>query len=183
MWLFLISDSLTFAAALYAYGYLRNSSPTWPSPFRLVPSITIATAMTFCLLTSSYTMVLAVRAARAGAAERAARWLAATMAGGVAFLVLHLDEWRRLVHEGMSPRANPWGDALFGSTFFTLTGMHMLHVLIGIVVLGATAARLLGRRTTAEGVEIAGLYWHFVDLVWMFLFPLVYLLSVDLGGH
>jgi cytochrome c oxidase subunit 3 len=71
---------------------------------------------------------------------------------------------------------------MFGGTFFVLTGMHMLHVLCGVVVLGVIAARLRAGRSDAESVEVSGLYWHFVDLVWMFLFPLVYLLSVDVGG-
>ena len=78
----------------------------------------------------------------------------------------------------MTPRANPWGDPMFGGTFYVLTGAHMLHVLIGIVALGVMARRLVRGRTTGEGLEIAGLYWHFVDLVWMFLFPLVDLISV-----
>jgi cytochrome c oxidase subunit 3 len=128
-------------------------------------------------------MVQAVRAARRGDVGRTLRWLAATMAGGVAFLVLHLGEWRTLVHEGMTPRHNPWGDAMFGGTFFALTGMHMLHVLCGVIYLGIIAARLRAGRSDAESVEVSGLYWHFVDLVWMFLFPLVYLLSVDVGGR
>jgi len=89
-----------------------------------------------------------------------------------------LNEWRMLWGEGMTPRANPWGDPMFGGTFYALTGMHMLHVLTGVVALGVMAARLARGRTTSEGIEIAGLYWHFVDLVWMFLFPLVYLISV-----
>jgi cytochrome c oxidase subunit 3 len=182
MWLFLVSDSLSFAALLFGYAYLRNSSPDWPSPFRLVPSILTSTVMTLVLLTSSLTMVQAVRAARRAATARAVRWLAATMAGGGVFLALHLGEWRTLVHEGMTPKGNPWGDAMFGGTFFVLTGMHMLHVLCGVVVLGVIAARLRAGRSDAESVEVSGLYWHFVDLVWMFLFPLVYLLSVDVGG-
>jgi cytochrome c oxidase subunit 3 len=178
MWLFLVSDSLTFAAMLFAYAYLRNASAHWPAPFQFFPSIVVATLMTFCLLTSSYTMVRAVRAAHASDTAAAVRWLQATMAGGVAFLALHLNEWRLLWGEGMTPRANPWGDAMFGATFFTLTGLHMLHVVTGVVALGAMSLRLRAGRTTGEGIEIAGLYWHFVDLVWMFLFPLVYLLSV-----
>lgn len=180
MWLFLMSDALTFAALLFSYAYVRNGSAHWPAPFHFVPSIAAATVMTLCLLTSSYTMVQAVRAARAGAATRAVRWLWATIAGGVAFMALHLNEWRMLWGEGMTPRANPWGDPLFGGTFYTLTGMHMLHVLTGVIALGWMSVRLSRGRTTSEGIEVAGLYWHFVDLVWMFLFPLVYLISV--GG-
>lgn len=178
MWLFLMSDSLTFAALLFSYAYVRNGSAHWPAPFHFMPSIVLAAVMTLCLLTSSYTMVQAVRAARAGATSRAMRWLWGTMAGGLAFMALHLNEWRMLWGEGMTPRANPWGDPMFGGTFYALTGMHMLHVLAGVVALGVMSARLARGRTTSEGVEIAGLYWHFVDLVWMFLFPLVYLISV-----
>jgi len=181
MWLFLLSDSLTFTAVLFGYAHVRHASADWPAPFHLWPSIATATGMTFVLLTSSLTMVQAVRAARRGATARAVRWLLGTIAGGIGFLVLHLGEWRMLAAQGMTPRNNPWGDAMFGGTFFTLTGLHMLHVLCGVVYLGVVAVRLRAGRSDAETVEMSGLYWHFVDLVWMFLFPLVYLLSVDIG--
>jgi len=184
MWLFLASDALTFAALLFAYAYARNAATDWPAPFRMWPSVAGASLMTACLLASSWTMVRAVQAAHAGPAAGAGpvRWLWATAAGGAAFLGLHANEWRMLVGEGMRVGANPWGNPMFGGTFFVLTGLHMLHVLIGIVILLAMARRWSGRRTQAAGIEIAGLYWHFVDLVWMFLFPLVYLLSVAHGG-
>ena len=182
MWLFLLSDSLSFAALLFGYAFLRAASPDWPTPFHLWPSIATSTVMTLVLLTSSLTMVQAVRAARRDARSMAVRWLSATMACGLVFVALHLGEWRMLLHEGMTPRRNPWGDAMFGGTFFTLTGMHMLHVLCGVVYLGIIAARFRAGRNDAESVEVSGLYWHFVDLVWMFLFPLVYLLSASAGG-
>lgn len=108
------------------------------------------------------------------------RWLLATIALGVLFVVLHLIEWNHLLGEGLSPFSVPeaWGvnaSPLFGATFFTITGLHMLHVLSGVMYLGVTAVR---KRATHEDVEISGLYWHFVDLVWMFVFPLIYLLSI-----
>jgi cytochrome c oxidase subunit 3 len=105
-------------------------------------------------------------------------WLGATMAGGVAFLLLHANEWRGLIEEGLRPFENPWGSPLFGATFFTCTGLHMLHVTIGVVVLAVVATGFKKGRYPADYVEIAGLYWHFVDLVWMFIFPLIYLLSI-----
>lgn len=183
MWLFLLSDSLTFAALLFGYAYLRDASSDWPQPFHLMPSIVSATAMTFVLLASSLTMVLAVRAARRDARTTAVRWLLATMACGILFLILHLAEWRTLIALGMTARQNPWGDSMFGGTFFVLTGTHMLHVFCGVVYLGILALRLRRRASDAESIEVGGLYWHFVDLVWMFLFPLVYLLSMTaLGG-
>ena len=108
------------------------------------------------------------------------KWIGATMAAGLAFIVLHLIEWNHLIAEGLRPFSVPaeWGanaSPMFGATFFTITGLHMLHVLSGVIYLGVTAAR---KRATHEDVEISGLYWHFVDLVWMFVFPLIYLLSI-----
>jgi cytochrome c oxidase subunit 3 len=182
MWLFIVSDSLTFGAAIFCYSYLRVASDHWPTPFSLWPSIAVSTLMTFCLLSSSLTMVLAVHHARKNDAKRTVRWLLATMAGGLAFLLLHANEWRELMHEGLTLTSNPWGDPLFGGTFFTLTGLHMFHVLTGVGYLGVMAARFGRGKLDADDVEISGLYWHFVDLVWMFIFPMVYLLSVNMGG-
>ena len=220
MWLFLLSDTLTFGALLFAYSYGRISNPDWPTPFGK-DSITNATIMTGCLLSSSLTMVLAVMAARRNDRSWTRNWILLTMVFGVAFIVLHGREWGHLIEEGMLPGANPWSAVpQFGGTFFTLTGMHMLHVTIGVIYLGVVSLRkaflpillalwglgwwlipadsvfhygihvlLLGfivsamilflkpKDYDAPDVEIAGLYWHFVDLVWMFIFPLVYLMS------
>jgi cytochrome c oxidase subunit 3 len=153
MWLFIISDSLTFSALLFGYAYLRNASANWPSPFHMWPSVAVSTLMTFCLLSSSLTMVLAVYNAQHGNAAKCVRWLLATIAGGLAFLILHLNEWKTLIDEGMTARGNPWGDAMFGGTFFTLTGMHMMHVLTGVIYLGVIAWRMSRNRTDAEKVS------------------------------
>jgi cytochrome c oxidase subunit 3 len=221
MWLFLISDSLTFGALLFAYSYGRISNPDWPTPFGK-QSIANASIMTACLLSSSLTMVLAVLASRRGDRAWTRNWLLATMLLGTAFVILHGWEWTGLIHEGMTPLTNPWAPNVpqFGGTFFAATGMHMLHVTIGVIYLGVIA---LGRKWVAElaalwllafllipadnifkqgshviligaliaglivwlkpkrydenDVEVSGLYWHFVDLVWMFIFPLIYLMS------
>jgi len=180
MWLFIISDALTFSALLVAYSYSRIANPTWPTPFEMYPAITFSTIMTFCLLSSSVTMVLAVAAAHRGDRPLAVKWILATMAGGLAFVVLHANEWMHLIHDGMRPFQNPWGAPLFGATFFTLTGLHMTHVVCGVLYLGVMASGFGRGKFTSEDVEVSGLYWHFVDLVWMFIFPLVYLMSTKL---
>jgi cytochrome c oxidase subunit 3 len=178
MWLFILSDSLTFSALLIGYSYVRLASDKWPTPFHIWPSITMATVMTLFLLSSSLTMVFAVAAARRGEMKRAVQFIIFTMLGGVAFLVLHANEWMNLIGEGVTLTGNPWGVPLFGGTFFALTGMHMAHVACGVIYLGAIAWGAGKGRYRHEHVEVCGLYWHFVDLVWMFIFPLVYLLSV-----
>lgn len=180
MWLFILSDSLTFSALLIGYSYVRLASDKWPTPFHLWPSIAMATVMTFVLLSSSLTMVLAVAASQRGDRSKAARYIFYTMIGGIAFIILHTNEWLSLIHEGVRLWENPWGVPLFGGTFFTLTGLHMFHVASGVVYLGFIAIGLGRGKYTHEDVEISGLYWHFVDLVWMFVFPLVYLLSISM---
>ncbi|MGB7925521.1 MAG: cytochrome c oxidase subunit 3 [Pyrinomonadaceae bacterium] len=189
MWLFIVSDALTFSALLIGYSYVRASSDQWPTPFKFSPSIIFSTVMTLCLLSSSFTMVMGVAASARRDYKGVRRWIALTMLGGIAFLVLHIYEWLHLINdEGLKPYSLPhewlerWPQAspLFGATFFGLTGLHMFHVLTGVLYLGVIAMR--ARRNTHEDVEIAGLYWHFVDLVWMFVFPLIYLMSVDMGG-
>ncbi len=179
MWLFIIADALTFSILILAYAYIRLASPDWPKPFAFSPAILGATLMTFFLLSSSLTMVMAVAAAHRQEHKRAVRYLLLTMLCGIAFIVLHAREWLHLIHDGVRPFSNPYGAAMFGGTFFGLTGMHMLHVTIGVVYLGIVAYGFGTKKFKSEDVEVSGLYWHFVDLVWMFIFPLVYLLSVQ----
>jgi cytochrome c oxidase subunit III len=179
MWLFIISDSLTFSALIMAYTYVRLAAPSWPKEFQFYPSIIFSTFMTFCLLSSSLTMVMAVHAMHHAKRAATVRWVLATMFFGGAFVVLHLTEWMNLVNkEHVTPWSNPWGEPLFGATFFGITGLHMAHVTSGIIYLGIIAVAVGRGKFKYEDVEVAGLYWHFVDLVWMFVFPLVYLMSV-----
>jgi cytochrome c oxidase subunit 3 len=136
--------------------------------------------MTLALLSSSLTMVMGVHAMNQGKRKAAGLWILATMAGGSLFVGLHLTEWLNLIHEEhVTPFDNPWGVPLFGGTFFSITGLHMTHVVIGIIYLGIIWQAVVRGKFKAEDVEVAGLYWHFVDLVWMFVFPLVYLMSVS----
>ena len=178
MWLFIISDALTFSGLLMAYTYVRLATPNWPTPFHFSPSIIFSTVMTLCLLSSSLTMVMGVHAMNHGNRKAAVRWILATMLGGAAFVGLHLTEWLNLINnEHVTPFSNEWGVPLFGGTFFALTGLHMTHVVIGLIYLSIIAFAVSRGKFKAEDVEVSGLYWHFVDLVWMFIFPLVYLMS------
>ncbi|MBI3406092.1 MAG: cytochrome c oxidase subunit 3 [Acidobacteria bacterium] len=185
MWLFIVSDTLTFTALLIAYSYSRLSNPTWPTPFPIWPAIIFSTTMTVVLLGSSLTMVMGVAAAQRNDRKAAVKWILATMAGGAIFCGLHITEWFHLIEEGVRPFSNPWGAPLFGATFFGITGLHMTHVTLGVIYLGVIAGGFGRGKFTAEDVEVSGLYWHFVDLVWMFVFPMIYLMSVQYGtpGH
>lgn len=182
MWLFLLSDSLTFSTAILAYAYVRLASSNWPRPFEISPAILNATFLTFILLSSSLTMVMAVAAAHRNEVRKAVMYILFTAVGGIAFVALHLMEWFRLFNEGVTPWSNKWGDPLFGGTFFGLTGLHMLHVSIGVIYLCIIAIGFGRGKFNSDHVEVSGLYWHFVDLVWMFIFPMVYLMSVNLKG-
>ena len=178
MWLFIIADAATFAALLFGYGYLRVGSPDWTRPFDFSPSIINAIVMTTVLLTSSLTMLVAVGAAQEGDRRRSVRWLGATIVLGAIFATLHLREWFKMFGEGWSPSHNPsGGSALVGGTFFGLTGLHLLHVIGGVVAMIVVATKFQRGNLRPGHVETTGLYWHFVDLVWMFVFPLVYLLN------
>jgi cytochrome c oxidase subunit 3 len=180
MWLFIVADAATFGAFLFGYGYLRVGSPNWIRPFAFIPTILNGVVMTVVLLTSSLTMLAAVRAAQAGGGRRREcfRWLAVTAVLGIVFAALHLREWFNLFAEGWSPSTNPLGGSvLFGGTFFGITCLHLLHVLCGVVAIMVVALAFRRGRLDAGHVETTGLYWHFVDLVWMFVFPLVYLMN------
>ena len=177
MWLFIIADAATFGAILFAYGYVRVGSPDWTKPFAFFPTILNGIVMTIVLLTSSLTMMGAVRAASAGR-PTAIRWLGATILLGTAFVVLHLREWSLMIGEGWSPSRNPLGGSpLFGATFFGITGLSLLHIVAGVIALAVVTLLYRRGRLDASYIETTGLYWHFVDLVWIFVFPLVYLLN------
>ncbi len=174
MWLFIVTDALLFVGFLASYGFARLASPSWPDRAHVFHLEFIA-AMTFVLISSSATMATAVGAAQRGNRKTAVRFLLLTMLGGLAFLSMQVYEWTNLIRAGASLHANPWGVAQFGSYFFMITGFHGTHVFLGVLILLITAIRTMTGRSTAEGVELTGLYWHFVDLVWVFIFTLFYL--------
>lgn len=179
MWLFIISDAVTFGAILFGYAYLRVGTPDWPTPFQFSPSIVNGLIMTFVLLTSSLTMLAAVAAAKRGRKSSSLLWISATIVLGIIFATLHLREWFHMVAEGWSLSKNPLGGTVqFGATFFSITGLHLMHVISGIIALVVIAIGYKTDWLDSGHVEATGLYWHFVDLVWMFVFPLLYLLNM-----
>lgn len=176
MWAFIITDGLLFAGFLSGYGYARLMSARWPDQ-AAVFDLRLIALMTFLLISSSATMASAVNAARDEGTRRSVslRWVFLTLLGGLSFLGMQAYEWTHVIEAGARLQRNPWGDPLFASYFFILTGFHGTHVLVGVIVLAILAIRWTKRLATREGVELAGLYWHFVDLVWVFIFTLFYL--------
>ncbi len=174
MWVFIITDGLLFAGFLAAYGFARVAAPSWPEQFEIF-HLWFISLMTFVLISSSATMATAVGAARAGDRRLVTQITLATLVGGLAFLSMQVWEWTTLIRAGAALHSNPWGVPQFANYFFIITGFHGTHVLIGVIILTVVALRSLRGRYSAGGVEIAGLYWHFVDLVWVFIFTLFYL--------
>jgi cytochrome c oxidase subunit III len=188
MWIFLLSDTFIFGCFLTSYMTVRSSTTVdWPNPsavFALniggtdIPLILIA-IMTFVLITSSGTMAMAVNFAYRRDRVNAAALMLVTAAFGEMFVFMQAFEWSKLIMEGVRPWGNPMGAAQFGSTFFMITGFHGLHVTGGVIYLVVVAIRLLRGHYDRTGnyqiVEIVGLYWHFVDLVWVFIFAFFYL--------
>jgi len=174
MWIFIITDGLLFGGLLVGYGVVRVVSAAWPDQ-STVFDMNYITLMTFTLITSSATMASGVSAAAAGKKSTATRFVWLTILGGVAFLGMQAYEWTHLIHAGARLTTNPWGVPQFSSAFFIITGFHGAHVFTGVTILLIVAIRTALGRYSAEGVELAGLYWHFVDLVWVFVFALFYL--------
>jgi cytochrome c oxidase subunit III len=172
MWLFIISDAVTFGAILFAYGYLRVATPNWTRPFESASVINVI-LMTFVLITSSLTMLGAVDASKVGDKPKAMRFLYSTTVLGIIFAALHIREWFQLFGRKIT-----LSSGIFGQTFFTITGLHLLHVISGVIALLVVAAAYKSDKLTPGHVETTGLYWHFVDLVWMFVVPLVYLTNI-----
>jgi cytochrome c oxidase subunit III len=189
MWIFLVSDTFIFSCFLISYMNVRISTAVpWPNPSEVfglqvfgvnVPLLLIA-IMTFVLITSSGTMAMAVNFGYRRDRTRTASLMLFTAAFGAVFVGMQAFEWTKLILEGVRPWENPFGAEQFGASFFMITGFHGLHVSAGVVYLVIVAMKVLrGDYERAGGnyeiVEIAGLYWHFVDLVWVFIFAFFYL--------
>ena len=189
MWIFLVSDTFIFSCFLVSYMNVRISTAVpWPNPSEVfglqvfgvdVPLLLIA-IMTFVLITSSGTMAMAVNFGYRRDRARTASLMLFTAAFGAGFVGMQAFEWTKLILEGVRPWENPFGAEQFGASFFMITGFHGLHVSAGVVYLVIVAMKVLrGDYERAGGnyeiVEIAGLYWHFVDLVWVFIFAFFYL--------
>jgi cytochrome c oxidase subunit III len=174
MWAFIVTDGLLFAGFLGGYGYARIMSTRWPEQ-ATVFDLRLIALMTFVLISSSATMASAVDGTTNERRSITLRWLLLTALGGLWFLGMQAYEWTHLIEAGARLDGNPWGDPLFASYFFLMTGFHGTHVALGVVLLATLAVRWARRLTSHEGVELIGLYWHFVDLVWVFIFTLFYL--------
>ena len=187
MWIFLLSDTFIFSIFLTSYMTVRATTvEAWPNPSEVfsltmfgttVPLLLIA-IMTFDLITSSGTMALAVNYGYRRDKKKAIRFILFTAFFGAVFVSMQGFEWSKLISEGVRPWGNPWGADQFGSCFFMITGFHGLHVSAGVVYLLIVAYRIhrgYYDNTNFEIVEITGLYWHFVDLVWVFIFAFFYL--------
>ncbi len=201
MWFFLLSDAFTFSAFLIYYGAQRFSKMTWPDPdivFQSIPGfadagypLVFVGIMTFILIMSSVTMVLAVEAGHRNSKKEVIGWMVATIVGGFMFLGCQALEWTHLHHEGFWWGAHPSLEVLkemgadgvsgqqFANLFFTITGFHGFHVFTGVVIniiiLFMTMAGVFEKRGHYLMIEKVGLYWHFVDLVWVFVFTFFYL--------
>jgi cytochrome c oxidase subunit I+III len=175
MWIFLLSEIIIFGSLIIVYLYVRVVSASWPNDTQL-HDVTIGTTNTIVLLTSSLAIILALQAARAGNFKAAKIGLAGTLILGVVFLGLKLGiEWPALFAKGFFPVSN----GLPASTYYLLTGAHAVHVGVGLVAVSYLLAKTQMNKYTVENhpaIENVGLYWHFVDIVWMFLFPLFYLI-------
>jgi cytochrome c oxidase subunit 3 len=174
MWTFIITDGLLFAGFLASCGYARLMSERWPDQSSVF-SLPFIAAMTFILISSSATMASAVESAQRGDRRAGVRFVLLTALGGAAFLGMQAYEWTHFIAEGGRLAQNPWGDPMFGAYFFIITGFHGSHVLTGVTLLAIVAGRWSRGLSTPDGIEMAGLYWHFVDLVWVFIFTLFYL--------
>ncbi len=175
MWWLIITDGLLFGSFLASYGFNRLAAGTWPDRSHVF-HIEFITLMTFVLITSSATMATAVGGAQRGDTKTARRFLWLTILGGLGFLGCQAVEWWQVIGAGASLKGNPWGVPGFSSYFFLITGFHGTHVLIGLIVLAVVATKSSRGACSAAGVELAGLYWHFVDLVWVFIFGCFYLI-------
>jgi cytochrome c oxidase subunit 3 len=176
MWLFLISYAMTFAGLLIGLWVMRLASPTWPNHLPGVMNIPFVATMTVILICSSTTMAMSVYALRQGLRRQAVWFLAATVVAGLVFAGMQAREWTHFIEQGARLTGNPWGVPAFSFSFFIITGLHGAHVLGGIVYLWLMADRVARGVSSAEGVEVAGLYWGFVDLVWVFIWSSIYLL-------
>ncbi len=197
MWIFLLSDTFIFSCFLLSYMTVRMSTTVpWPNPSEVfalhiggqnVPLILIA-IMTFILISSSGTMAMAVNFGYRRDRTKTALLMLLTALFGATFVGMQAFEWTKLITEGVRPWENPWGAAQFGSSFFMITGFHGTHVTFGVIFLLIIARKVLrgdfdherrgyftSRKGNYEIVEVMGLYWHFVDLVWVFIFAFFYL--------
>lgn len=176
MWAFLGSDVMFFGAFIATYLVYRGKSLVGPYPSEVL-NIPITTVSTFVLLMSSLAMVLALHYVKEGEKNKGTLWILMVVVLGAIFMGFQFVEFREFAHLGLTPRTN-----IFGTTFFILTGIHGAHVTIGVIWMAFLAYSSNNgalRADNALDLEIAGLYWHFVDIVWIVIFTVIYLISAN----
>jgi cytochrome c oxidase subunit 3 len=184
-WIFLISDAFSFGGLLLAYGILRAGSSLWWRPDEPALGINFTAGLTFLLICSSVTMVLAVAAAREGRRDATVRFLALTVLGGVLFLTGQFHEYFGIHERGLIARGLVFGHSARATTFFLITSFHGFHVFSGVVLLTVMLVRTRQGKHDGgnhDAIEAAGLFWHFVDLVWILVFTFVYLIPTQPGA-
>ena len=175
MWVFLAGDAMSFGTLIVGYGLFRFASSNWPQP-SVVLGINLTALMTFLLICSSVTMVFSLSAIKSGDMRGLRKYLLLTILGGILFLGLQAYEWTHLITVRLPEFGYSFTSHLFATTFFVLTGFHGMHVTGGVIYNICVLVACLRGRYGPEQVEIAGLYWHFVDLVWILIFTFVYLI-------
>jgi len=178
MWAFLASDVMFFGAFIATYLVYRGKSLVGPYPSEVL-DIPLTTISTFVLLMSSLAMVLGLHYVKEGQKNKATLWILAVVVLGAIFMGFQFYEFREFGHLGLTPRTN-----IFGTTFFILTGIHGAHVTIGVfwmAFMAYSSHKGALRQDNALDLEIAGLYWHFVDIVWIVIFTVIYLISASDG--
>jgi heme/copper-type cytochrome/quinol oxidase subunit 3 len=180
MWTFLLSDAFSFGGLLLAYGILRGGSKVWGAgPGEPTLGINFTAGLTFLLICSSVTMVMAHAAAVEGDRKKAVTYLALTTLGGILFLCGQYQEYFGIWSEGLSKEGLYFGHSAYATTFYLITSFHGLHVTTGVIYLTVMTIRTaMGKYDGGNHnhIEILGLFWHFVDLVWILVFTFVYLL-------
>lgn len=176
MWTFLGSDVMFFGAFIATYLVYRGKSLVGPYPSEIL-NIPITSVSTFVLLMSSLAMVLGLHYVKEGDKNKGTLWILVVVLLGSVFMGFQFVEFREFAHLGLTPRTN-----IFGTTFFILTGIHGAHVTIGVIWMAFLAYSSHNgalRANNALDLEIAGLYWHFVDIVWIVIFTVIYLISAN----
>ncbi|MFT5290584.1 MAG: cytochrome c oxidase subunit 3 [Planctomycetota bacterium] len=172
IWLFLATEVMFFTGLIGAYIVLRSASNSWPDPAERL-AVNLTAFNTFVLITSSWMMVKALFAAEKGDKGGLLMWLGFTILGGIFFVAIQMYEYAVLIQEGALP-----GTDIFWGTFYLTTGFHGFHVIVGVIwLICAWVGAFRGKYAPQNflGLELAGLYWHFVDLVWVLLFTIIYL--------
>jgi len=175
MWIFLVSDAFSFGGLLIAYGILRSRTVPWQQAGEPRLGVYFTAGLTALLITTSLTNVLAWVAANEGRRRAAARMLAVTALGGALFLLGQFQEWWGIWSHGLLREGLAFGSSARANTFYVITGYHGLHVLVGVVYILTILGQYTRGKAGARQVELLGLYWCFVDFVWVFVFSFVYL--------